>query len=277
MHRNLLEGLESRLLFAQTYDFASLTGLGLAGHSWKYAADYSVTSNVIDDFAGSGTASVSVKRQGTGTPEKLKVSLSSGSGKVGLIVQNDSKGLSLLEVNNGFGEGSIKLKLGKTRLAPKTLTIGQKYTDTGTFSGTFSGEIDDTTISGKVTGKTSITTKLTGAANVSTPAGDFSAIKGNFTVKLTGTLKVKIHGISVEVDFSENLPETFWAVDGVGIVKSQSTLSTSLSFLGQKASLKAQVTGNLKSYTAPATAMVAKSSIGNNRDLIGLLSEQLIP
>jgi hypothetical protein len=258
---NQFETLEQRMLFATTYDFGKLTGYGLSGHSWTYDNDYSLTSNIFNDISGSGQSTVSVKRQGTGTPTTLKIMLGVGPGKETLITQRDANGTTLTEIDTSFGSGKFKLKLGSTLLAPKTMTLKQTYTDKGTFSGSFSGSVEGTDLSGQINGKTTTTATLSGNASVSTPAGDFSAIKGNYSVKLTGTLKAKINGFGVNVDFSESLPLTFWAVNNFGIVKSQGTLSTSLKAVGQTATVNVKNTATLVDANPP----VAQSLIVVNQ------------
>jgi hypothetical protein len=248
----ILEALEDRTLQAAqpTFDFGRLTGYGLAGHSWTYQTDYTMKSNVISGQSGSTNATVSVGQQGSGSAASYKVTTSGVSGQsTTMFFQKDGNGTNIVEIEGSFGLGNLTFHLANTRLAPRSLGLGGSYADTGTFTGQFSGSSGSTKVSGTISGSTSASIKLSNQETVTVPAGTFKAVKGAYNISLNGTLKMRLDGQTYNVGISASYPMTFWAVQDLGMVKSQGKFSTALVVEGERASVSLTDTSVLEDYS----------------------------
>jgi hypothetical protein len=237
--RPLCESLEPRWLAAAhtAYNFGRLTGYELAGRSWTYDVNYSLTSDVLPDSSGSTQATVSVTTLRRGTLFQVTSGGSQPGGGTIKILQPDRLGTNIIAVDSSTGLGKVKLTLTGTRLAPPSLAMNTVYSDTGTFTGSFTGNAQGIAAVGTITGNTSTKCELLHTQTVTVPDGTFNTVEGTDTLVMTGTLKIKAQGQSVSASYSATYTETFWAVQGVGIVRSLDTVKIGLSVKHQGASI----------------------------------------
>lgn len=296
----MAEPLECRrMLSGTTYDFGKLLGYGLAGHSWTYESDYKIKTttgsgrtsagrgaggerswhtNDPGNASGSGEATVSVARQGSASAGVFKVRTSGASGQgTVMIVRKAGSSMDVGEIDATGPAANLKLHLENTHLAPQKLALSKNYTDGGTFNGKFNGIGGGNTISGTVSGTSAASFKLLSNQTITTPAGSFQAVKGTYQVKLSGTMHVKVNGQSVNVAFSASYPTTFWAVQDIGIVKLDGTMTTSLSAMGEHATSTLHATSVLNDFTPHVgvfKAFVDQPGAGGDRDVFEGTPEQ---
>ncbi|MCY2950852.1 MAG: hypothetical protein NTU53_02615 [Planctomycetota bacterium] len=203
-----------------TINLANLLGYSRRGASWNYNTTYKLTSSEGTD-SGSGTGQVSVARRTTqidGHASNL-VTVSAADTTLSTAWFSDATGTNVNAIATNTDLGKINLTLHDTRIAPKSLTIGKSYSDNGTFDGKFTVSTNGINATGTLSGNTTATTKLIGTEQITVPAGTFNAIKGTYTIKMTGTLRIRYQGKTISVKFSATVNQTFFAVQGTGIVK----------------------------------------------------------
>ena len=252
----VIETLEDRTLQAAqpAFDFGRLSGYGLAGHSWTYQTDYAMKSNLMSNRSGSTMGTVSVAQQGSGSGAIFKVTTGGGSGQnTTMFFQKDGNGTNVVEIDGNFGTGKLVFHLSNTRMAPRSLSLGGSYADTGTFTGTFSGSFSGTRVVGNISGATSASLRLLKQETVTVPAGAFKAVKGAYTVSLNGTLSIRVSGQTYIMDITASFPMTFWGMQDLGMVKSQGTFSTVLMAQGERGTATITTSSILQDYS-PRTA-----------------------
>jgi len=223
---------------AATINLADLLGYSRRGGSWNYNATYKLTSSEGTDSL-SGAYQVSVARKTTkidGHASNLVTISTAAAADITLTTAwySDATGTNVnaVAINSMTNLGKINLTLHDTRIAPKSLTVGKSYSDIGTFDGKLTVSNNGINATGTISGNTTATTKLIGTEQVTVPAGTFNAIKGTYTIQMTGTLRVRYQGKTASAKFSATVNQTFFAVQGTGIVKGTTSASIKITAPG---------------------------------------------
>jgi hypothetical protein len=258
-HPAAVESLESRIHLA-SYNLMALTGYNRLGASWNYDVS-SVVSGTGGTSSTSGTQTIGVKRT-TGVYEGHNCNIIKTTGS-GITMTNawytDSTGTHCMGYVQASSLGTINVRVHNTVIAPKAMTLGQAYSDAGTFDGTFKMSAQGTTIVGTLRGTTTARSQLYKVDPVTVPAGTFNnAIKGMQTLAMTGTMTITYEGATYRAQYSAKVPQTFWAVPNKGIVRSMTTGATiNLTIEGETAYAKIVSTARLRSFGVPSTTRVA--------------------
>lgn len=259
---NLIEPLEGRVFFTATpekFNLFNLLGYNLAGASYKYRT----TATFDDGDPADASSEVISTKQTIGTKKQTydahaatvaKLAASSPATSITGAWFNSSSTGTLLLFRNLIGEDfTLTEKLHDTRIGPASMTTGTKYTDTGTADGSLTFPVQGQTVNGTFTGTSSVSAKIVGRESVTVRGKTYStAVKGTFTIVLSGNIKAKYLGVSITVPTKFTETQTFWAKPGLGAVRMQDTFVINLSPPGQSA-LKATIAANsdLVSYVLP--------------------------
>jgi hypothetical protein len=259
---NAVEPLEGRLFCSATpekFNLISLLGYNLAGASYKYR-----TMGTFDDGDPSDSTSETFStKQTVGTKKQtydghastiVKLSDTDPATTITGAWFGDSTGSYLLLRSVVTDEFNITEKLHDTRVGPKSMTVGTKYSDTGTADGSASFRVQGQTLNGTFSGTSSVTAKISGRQSVTVRGKVYSdAVKGTITTVLNGKLRVTIRGHSESAPITMTETQTFWAKPGVGAVRLQDKYVFSLTPPGE-GTKTATITANsdLVSYVLPA-------------------------
>src|SRR5689334_16490821 len=136
----LLEPLDPRLLLSavETVPVLHLVGFDQRGSTWTYQSKYSVTGTGFDDVNGRGEYTVGVRPnlKAIRGRDCVMVDVSSDGITATTAWFTNKRGTYLASTFLETELGSFRLNLGDTRVAPKSLTVGQTDTRTSTVSGT---------------------------------------------------------------------------------------------------------------------------------------------
>lgn len=267
----VLEPLDPRLLLSapETIPVLHLVGFDQRGSTWTYQSKYSVTGTGFDDVNGRGEYSVAVRDnlKAIRGRDCVMVDVSSDGITATTAWFTNKRGTYLASTFLETEIGDFRLNLGDTRVAPKSLTVGQTETRTSSASGTIDPADDLFDGSATFKGDATTTWKLIDHQTVTVPAGTFDAIHGSFTAHYNGTVKTHVSGVRVTFDVDVTAPLEFWAVEGRGIVlssvgvkaKAEPTGLASL-VLDDEYSAAALATNKLQTFDRPApTTAVARS------------------
>jgi hypothetical protein len=272
--RPLLEPLSPRLLLAapEAIPVLHLIGFDQRGSAWTYESKYAVAGSDFDDVNGRGEFSVAVRdnlKRIRGN-DCVMVDVSSDGVTATTAWFTNKRGTYLASTFLETEIGDFRLNLGDTRVAPKSLTLGQTETRTSRVSATIDpgGDFLDlgfdlNSLSFK--GEATTTWKLTDRQTVTVPAGTFDAVHGSFTASYEGSVKARVAGVSVKFKVEVSAPMEFWAVEGRGIVlssvgveaKAEPTGLAGL-VLDDEYTAEAWATNKLRTLDRPAVA-VARS------------------
>ena len=239
-----------RAAAAATINIEDLLGFTRRGAWWKYNTNFQIAGDA-GNKSGSGPATVAVgKRTAKYNGQKSNiVTFSAAGAKLSTAWSTDSTGTDINAVGIKAGFGKVDLKLHGTQVAPTSLTIGQPYSDNGTFDGKITAKIKGRRVTGTVNGTSSATSELTGTESITVPAGTFSATKGIYSVRFNGTIRVRYAGQTFTANFTATVNETFWAVQGTGVVKAitSANAKVDLPIIGSK-SATLSATSELTSF-----------------------------
>jgi len=217
------------LAAAASYNLMDLNGFNRRGALWTYNATYkTVGSDGKHSGSGSGVTSVSKKTARYDNRLCNVVNATAGENKATIAWYSDRTGTSIMAVAMKAGLGTITLRLHDTRVAPSVMTIGKTYSDTGSFDGTFSVSDGGITATGTINGSAQASSTLVGTQQIRVPAGRFSAVKGTYTVQMSGRMTLRYEGKTYNAQFSATVGQAFWAVPGTGVVKGISTQTTKI-------------------------------------------------
>jgi|GEM_PF-6646491 len=260
---------------ASSYNLMNLFAYDKLGAQWTYRTRYTARSSEGSD-SGSGTQSVNVGRQTVRIDghncDVVTIDTPETSQKYAWY--SDSSGTYCTLIATDLGMGKLELKLHDTRVAPRSLSVGRTYSDKGTFDGTFTISGYGQSIVGKVGGSVAATSRLAGTETVKVAAGRFSAVKGQYELTMSGKMTIRYQGRNYTANFSATASETFWAVPGTGMVKSQDQMSVYVSMSGE--SERVTVTSNTEltgsSLVKTAARAPKAAAVFADRPIIGLLA-----
>src|SRR5690349_18235644 len=204
---NLIEPLEGCVFFTATpekFNLFNLLGYNLAGASYKYR-----TTATFDDGDPSDASSEVLSTKQTVAANKqtydahaatvVKLTATSPATSITGAWFNSSSTGTLLLFRNLVGEDFLLTeKLHDTRIGPSSMTVGTKYTDTGTADGSLTFPVQGQTITGTFSGTSSVTAKIVDRESVTVRGKSYSnAVKGTLTIVLNGNIKAKYLGVSV--------------------------------------------------------------------------------
>jgi len=254
---SLLEPLEPRCLLSgapESYNLMSLLGYDRRGASWKY----NTVATYVDLDDQTTTRSQSTKVNIATAQAKFDGQLSNVVKFYGPDVTltsawySNSKGTfqSLSFTSGAIGE--LNITLHDTKIAPKSMVVGQTYHDTGTFDGRINDDVLGESLTGTFSGNDTVTSGLSRHQTIRTKAGSYDAIKGSYEVTVTGKLKLNIAGETINVDFSADQNTVFWAVPNVGVAKHITSATVTYQAPDQDPfSTKLDETSSLASYVLP--------------------------
>lgn len=252
-----LEQLEPRFFLSgapESYNLMNLLGYDRRGASWKY----NTTASYVDLDGEIQTRSQSTKVNIATAQAKYDGQLSNVVKFYGPDVTlasawySNSKGTfqSLSFTSGAIGE--LNINLHDTKIAPKSMVVGQTYHDTGTFDGSFSGDVFGELLTGTFSGNDNVTSGLSRHQTIRTKAGSYDAIKGSYDITVTGKLKLSIAGKAFNIDFSADQSTVFWAVPNVGVAKHIASATITYKAPDQDPfSTKLDETSSLASYVLP--------------------------
>lgn len=231
----LCEPLEGRQLLAVTvtserFNLVSLLGYDRLGASYKYRTTATIEDSSL--FGTGGTTTVSTKlavaKKRTTydghASNVVSVSAVDGSSKASSAWYQDSTGTYSMAQIQGNDALTISAKLHETRVAPKYLYAGKKYEDAGTFDGSFTAEVYGEVVTGTFKGASTASAKLFGREQITVRGKSYNTVKGVYSIALNGTLKVSLYGESYSVKMKATTTQTFWAVPGIGVAKTQESM-----------------------------------------------------
>jgi hypothetical protein len=244
-----------------------LVGFDQRGSTWTYQSKYSVTGTGFDDINGRGEYTVGVRSnlKAIRGHDCVMVDVSSDGITATTAWYTSKRGTYLASTFLETELGNFRLNLADTRVAPKSLTVGQTDTQTSPVSGSIDPADDLFDAAATFKGDATTTWKLIDHQTVTVPAGTFNAIHGSFTARYEGTVKTHVSGFGVTFDVDVTVPMEFWAADGRGIVLSSvgaeaTAKPTGLAglVLNDEYSAHALATNKLRTFDRPAAA-VARS------------------
>lgn len=268
----VLEPLDSRLLLAapEVVPVLHLVGFDQRGSTWTYQSKYSVTGTGFDDINGRGEYTVGVRSnlKAIRGHDCVMVDTSSDGITATTAWYTSKRGTYLASTFLETELGNFRLNLADTRVAPKSLTVGQTDTQTTAVSGSIDPADDLFDASATFKGDATTTWKLIDHQTVTVPAGTFDAIHGSFTARYEGTVKTHVSGFGVTFDVDVTVPMEFWAVEGRGIVLSSvgaeaTAKPTGLAglVLDDEYSAEAWATNKLRTLDVPAAAAAVARSV----------------
>jgi hypothetical protein len=268
----VLEPLDPRLLLAapETLPVLHLVGFDQRGSTWTYQSKYSVTGTGFDDINGRGEYTVGVRSnlKAIRGHDCVMVDASSDGITATTAWYTSKRGTSLASTFLEPRLGNFRLNLADTRVAPKSLTVGQTDTQTSAVSGSIdpADDLSDGTATFK--GDATTTWKLIDHQTVTVPAGTFDAIHGSFTARYEGTVKTHVSGFGVTFNVDVTVPMEFWAVEGRGIVLSSigaeaTAKPTGLAslVLDDEYSAEAWATNKLRTFDRPPATFSTRSIV----------------
>jgi hypothetical protein len=256
----LAEALEPRGLLSAPAAGASLQqlmGYDQLGATWDYASQYTATIDG-DTTSDSGSASVNV-RSDTGTfdghqADLVDVTTGDGSATATTAWYSDSKGSHLAALITSTEQGTFSLDLHGALAAPASLAVGGKaFRSSGKFTGTFNVDAG-VSLSGSVSGKVQNTSQLIGTQVVDEPAGSFTATQGKQATTVNGTMTVRYQGHTYHLGYSSTVSQTFWTVEGVGVVKMTQELSVTLNEGGHGVGADVVTASDLTDFSGVASS-----------------------
>jgi hypothetical protein len=252
-----IEPLEDRLLLAspEKFNLMSLLGYDRLGAWYKHRTTTTITS----DIGSGGTSTVNTKT--AIAPQKkvydghasnlVKTTVVGRSGATATSAwYRDSTGIySTSQINSGGGV-TISAELHDTRVGPKMLQTGKKYTDSGSFDGSFRANVEGEIITGEFDGTSSASAKIFGRESISVRGKTYAnAVKGVFTVALSGRIDVEVDDESLSATMKATVTQTFWAAPGVGVVSSDSRFVVDVAIPGEGSEKVTAIShGDLVSY-----------------------------
>lgn len=269
------ERLENRWLLsghkahAPSFDFAQLTDYTASGASWDYQITDSIQTSTGASDSGTGQSNILISQSRSTYSVQTSNSFTDESGnqsqgQTTINVQPDSKGLAVVQVTGTVGNATTSMNLTGAQLAPMSSVEGKSYKDSGKFSGTYEENNDGTETDGTIKGSAKASSEILDTESVTVPAGTFSAIKGTFDVAMTGTLTLVVNGKKTNAGFSVSYPETFWAVQNVGIVQIQAATDIGIKVKKQDITVQANVAAGLEDSNTLGTDSVANSPMDNS-------------
>lgn len=245
-----IEALESRrfLSTAPTYNFASLVGYDRLGSSWKYSSTVTlITDGDTDTKTASAKVAVAASKVRYDGQDCSAVKFSSSDLTISTAWYSNSKGT--FQTLSLYSGDTLTLKLHDTRVAPRTMTLGQTYTDTGTIDATVRGTIDGYAVNGSFRGTDAVSTTLWKNQRVRTRAGSFDTVKGSYDVSVSGKLTLRVAGRNVTANVNVTDSSVFWAAPSVGIIKQIESAKVSFKVPNYRTiSVAADATSSLVSY-----------------------------
>jgi hypothetical protein len=222
-----IEPLEHRLLLSaspEKFNLMSLLGYDRLGASYKHRT----TTTIASDIGAGGSSTVSTKTSIAAKKKMydghacnvVKTAVVGGSTTATTAWYRDSSGIySTAQFNSGGGV-TITAELEDTRVGPKMLTAGKKYTDRGTFDGSFRANAYGEIVSGEFDGTTSASAKIFGRERITVRGKTYArAVKGVFTIALNGTIEIEVDDESVSTSMKATATTTFWSAPGIGVVR----------------------------------------------------------
>lgn len=216
----MMEPLERRELLSS--EVLPLLGYTKLGATWTYNTSSSITA-MGDTNTSSGLATIHVNSVRTTYDSRpsyvIKTSIAGASTTTAFSA--DSSYVRIMASTQATGAGTFNFKLHDTVLAKRYMSPGESFSDSGTFGGSYSASAAGTSVSGTVSGKSTISTHMYPATSVTTSIGTFSNVtKFSYNVTLSGTLSVRYQGQTYYASFTSYTPTTVWALSGVGVLKS---------------------------------------------------------
>jgi hypothetical protein len=260
--RACVEPLEERVLFAEQFKLLSLLGYNIKGASYTYK-----TSTSIDVVADGQTEST------TGVAAKTTVAVGTAKqvldGKSSYIVKTTATGDAMggtsgwasdttgtYNTKTTVSKEGVGLSVGLkgTRVAPQTMTVGQSYSDSGTFSGSFGGDELGGLITGSFSGSVTANSKLFGREACTVGSKTYAyAVKGTIVLGLNGSVTMTVEDESITINMKATKTMTFWAVPNKGIVKATDQLVMNVTVPGQAtAKITVISKAGLVSYVMPS-------------------------
>ncbi|HEY1683465.1 MAG TPA: hypothetical protein VGG19_01765 [Tepidisphaeraceae bacterium] len=249
-----LESLEQRKLFSAhgishfsanapqpAINFLAETGFNAAGSTWTYdsnthygghSANGTVTTSVQEDDSTSWDWNIATDAAGA---DNTTQNLTWEQGSSGVYLASNS-----LSTNDGYVNEDINFD----NLQVCGSTLSKK------FSSTSPVEIDTTDLP-ELDGVAKVTTSVLGNKKVTEPAGTFNATEISMVIsyKASGSTDADDAGAkSVKVSAKGTDKQTFYVIDGVGIVKLISSASESATAAGHGTKVNLTTTSDLSSY-----------------------------
>lgn len=246
---------------SRTYNLMDLFALYKRGSTSTYRASGTVSAGGIRKSA-TVTGKVSIDKQ----PVKVNGHDASVARVTGPRIDqkylwySDRTGIYCAMVENNTQQGKIRMNLRDACIAPRSLAIGQSYSDQGTFDCTVTVLVDGEKVTGTATGSVASTCRLTGTEKTKVGTTQLSAVKGEYEVKTSGNVRFRYHGHSYTAHMDFTIAETFWAVPGIGRVRSVMKVPMKISVEDQSVSIG--VTMNMEmtgSSLVKSTAKAARS------------------
>lgn len=135
----------------------------------------------------------------------------------------DASGLHMQQWMMDSDVGRMTLDMKSVVVAPKLMTVGTVYSNSGPISGTFRMNLDGEILNCTISGRSNVSMQLMGWQDVTVPYGTYKAMKMKSTVSIqNANFTIRYGGESVTLRFSVSSTDTVWGAPNVGLVKTTS-------------------------------------------------------
>jgi hypothetical protein len=233
------------------------------GRDWTYRGDYMVSIDTLDELgmdssdSGFMTGYISVGNSLENIDGHLcyNVSASAADSTVSTAWYEDYYGTHQYTWGNFGGDAiGFEAEMETPLMMPKLLAVGQTFKDSARFTGEYELGLSGLDIY-NFGGTMSIATKLEGFEPVTVPYNGNTtfdeAAKVRITQALKGSMVIYIadYDMSIRANFQMTVDQTWWGVEDMGVVKSDTTMSMKLSFAGINILIDAIETDQLTGYS----------------------------
>jgi hypothetical protein len=281
------------------------------GRDWTYTADYTAAIDAADDLeldaddAGSMTGYISVGDSllSIDGQECYTISASAADSTVSTAWYEDYYGTHQYTWGNfGGGMAGFEAVTESPLTVPKLLEVGKTFKDSASFTGDYelSGLNPDLDVY-DFGGKMSLATTLLGFESVTVPYNGGTtfdeAAKVHTLLTLKGTMQVDFYDpwtdrtYTFRANFQATMDQTWWGVEDIGVVKSDTAMEMTITLLGEKILVTMTETDQLTGYSSnpvnqslpvPLTASLAgrvvlpsQSPLQPNELLLNLISDRI--